>query len=194
MKTLIFACSVLLFTGCVIDHEPPPEDPPPEEAPILELAFVSAHFGGYWDCPDEAFGAAAMDAARSDADCDSEEGACGPLNCEPGQVTLQIDNVGDAAAEGIEIRAVEVLDAEGEVAATLPVLSVDTVEFDGFDGRVDAGETTIIRVEFQGPMTLRSLMGPGVHQAPLKVTLEPEDQAPTTLVTPAVESNPIIDT
>jgi len=200
MKTLITLCAAFLFTGCVLDRERPPDGEDPPEAATLELAYLSGHFGSYWDCPEEAYqppGAADESngvAASRVADCGDGDDCGGPLNCEPAQLTIQIANIGAELVDGIRVREIQVLDADGEVHTILPVVSVDTIELDAFDGVVEAGETATLRVDFRGPRSLSDLLGERVQEAPVKIIVEVEAQNTEELITPPIHSSPIVVT
>jgi hypothetical protein len=197
MKKILFVISVALLTACGVEEyqEPGGEgglNPPTQST--LDLAFVSGHFGSYWDCPDDAFGdePVAVGAESSVAgDCDDP---CGPLNCESAQVTLLVENVGDEAISGLHVVEIQVLDSEGEVHTRLPVLAVDALDLDGFEGSIEAGVTATLRVDFQGPQSISDLLGESVYEAPVRVIIEVDSQEDAELQTPAIGSTPPVAT
>lgn len=197
MKKLSLLVAILLLSACgATELESPEEEQEQLEHSTLELAFVSGHFGSYYDCPEDAFsgqgdGAPERRAAEPDmgavaGDC-ADEDCGGFLNCEAAQVTLQIENRADAGIRGIHVREIQVLDEDGKIAARLPVLSVDAVDMENYQGRLDAGQTATLRVEFQGPMHLRELLGSDTYRTPVRVIIEVEEQEPARLETPAIE-------
>jgi hypothetical protein len=198
MKKILLVCSIVMLTACsgTKYQGNGGENPDPPAESTLELAFVAGHFGSYWDCPEDAFGGdegAPEPVADSDSSC-AGPGPCGPLNCEPGQVTLQIQNVGEEAIQGLHIAELQALGSDDEVIAVLPVLSVDATDMEDFDGSIGAGETATLRIDFQGPRTLRELVEEGIYATPVRVIIEVDDQDDAELTTPPIESSPIVDT
>jgi hypothetical protein len=200
MKALITLFAAFLFTGCVLDREPPPDGEDPPEPAALELAYVSGHFGNYWDCPDEAYQPPRAGAAPADADAALVAGPCAEepcqpiLNCETAQITIQIANIGEAPVEGIRVDDLVVLNAAGEAHTSLPVLSVQTPELEVFDGAVGAGETATLRIDFRGLRSVSDLFGQGVFEAPVKIIVEVEAQASEELITAPIHASPAVAT
>ncbi len=204
MKTLITLFAAFLFTGCVLDRELPPDGEDPPEPATLELAYLSGHFGSYWDCPEEAYqppqasedanaAAPSRRAAPGLADCGDDD-CGGPLNCEPAQLTIQIANIGAEPVDGIVVREIQVLDTDGEMHTILPVVSVHTIELDVFGGVLETGETATLRVDFRGPRSLRDLLGDRVQEASVKVIVDVEGQDTEELITPPIHTSPIVVT
>ncbi len=159
------------FAGC---EEPDPDPDPRKEKPdpaidaVLEGIFISGHLGSYWDCPDQGYspseerssgessGAFAGDAAPC---AEGEECTYDALNCEDGQLMIRLTNVGAVAATGLQVTKIELFDADGVSKATLPLMSVeDSGTMTTFDGEVDAGAETDLRILFQGPVRASELL------------------------------------
>jgi len=137
--------------------------------PDLDGVFVSGHLGNYTDCRDqgytEADGQDRASAPANDADVgfgacqptDDGDGSCGsyPLNCEDAQFTIELSNKGEITARGVSIERIELLDENGRVLTSFPLIqTVDTDTLEAFDGRVEPTEKLILRVDFQGPGNL----------------------------------------
>lgn len=181
MKLLARTALVLLLAGllsaCVEEANPTPKEEPnptcqgtdcepdPELNPVMKGAYISAHLGTYWSCPDQGYTPSGAGLAPP-ADAESSErasgdvaGACAPdavecgapLNCEDAQFTLSLTNSGQVAAVGVTISTLELFNSTGSVG-TLPVGEIiDTATGQPFDGEVDAGESVTLRVDFMGP-------------------------------------------
>jgi hypothetical protein len=198
MKKISLLFVVVLLSACGATELEDPERGGSADDSTVGLTFVSGHFGSYWDCPEDAFQAQSNE--RRDAappqgepgvvagDCADDTDCGGFLNCSSAQLTLQIENTGEAEIRGIHVREIQVLDQDGEVAATLPVLTVDTVEMDGFQGRLGAGTTATLRIDFQGPQQLREILGDGTDRAPVRVIIEVDEQKPAGIETPELEA------
>ena len=87
-----------------------------------------------------------------------------------------------------------VLDAEGAAHTSLPVLAVQTAELDAFDGTVEAGETTTLRIDYKGLRSVSDLLGNRIHEAPVKIIVEVEDAASEELITPPMHTSPAVAT
>lgn len=198
MKKISLLFVVMLLAACgATELETPVEDDNPIAESTLGVAFVAGHFGSYWDCPGDAYqsdGDAGARAAQPDegpglvaGDC-AEEDCGGFLNCEPAQVTVQIENIGDGELRGIHVREIQVLNSKGAAVAVLPVLSVDALDLQGYQGRLNAGAAATLRIEFQGPHPVRELLNDGSDRAPVRVIIEVDEQEPSELETPAIEA------
>lgn len=143
----------------------------PRESAELKGSFISGHLGNYWDCPDQGYSPDASSeapGARPAGDegfCapaengDAANGCGGPLNCEGAQLTIRLTNGGDADATSIDVSKIEIFDADGVSLTTLPVLAVfDSSTNESFDGQLAAGESIDLRVDYNGPADLYSLL------------------------------------
>ncbi len=200
MKKISLLFVLVLLSACGATEIEEPEGGGNQADSTVGLTFVSGHFGSYWDCPGDAYqpqqpadagareGAPQEDPGLVAGDCAEGQDCSGFLNCESAQVTLQIQNSGDARIRGIHVREIQILNGEGEVAASLPVLSVDDMDMEGFDGQLDPGVTSTLRIEFQGPHQVRDLLGDGTDRAPVRIIIEVEEQKPAGLETPELEA------
>lgn len=202
MKTLTRTALVLLFaaslTACVQDsnpkenEEPNPTcegtecEPEPELHPVMKGAYVSAHLGSYWSCPEDGYQGAGLEppadvpegeraSGVAAEDCDPDAGSCGtPLNCEDGQFTLRLTNSGSVTAVGVSVAKLELFNSSGSVA-TLPVGEViDTETGQAFDGEVAEGETLTLRIDFMGPADPYTMLQ-NEQTADLEVTIESDN-------------------
>ncbi len=145
-----------------------------DNQPALEAIYVAGHLGNYLDCPADGYtensgpggGNAAGRAAPADedfaGDCAPSEdggGCSGPLNCEQAQFTVKLVNSGDTAGAAIAIEKIALLGADGEVAATLPLIGmVDTATGEAFGGTLEAGAEVTLRVDYQGPVDISEFL------------------------------------
>lgn len=178
MTWMILAIAALFVstTGCGEAMDGTSGEWPLEEEldePDLEGVFVSGHLGNYMDCPEDGYTVeeeteSSADAGASEppgdepgyADCDSDADECGGItNCEDAQVTVQLSNLGEVAARGLEVSRIELFDAEGNSRATLPVTAVSESETNQvFDGELATDAEQTLRIDFVGPADPRELL------------------------------------
>jgi len=202
MKNLTrYLLIVLMAAGlsaCVEESDPNPEkdmnttcqgtecEPDPELNPVMKGAYISAHLGNYWSCPEDGYTAtgagldepASAPAERSSgvsSDCAPGADSCGaPLNCEDAQFSLSLTNSGQVGAVGVTISKLELLNSTGSVG-TLPVGEViDTATGNPFDGEVEAGESVNLRVDFMGPADPYQMLD-NEQTADLEATVESDN-------------------
>lgn len=132
-----------------------------DEEPAVSGTYVSGHLGNYRDCPGDGYSP-----QSSDSDGDAGAGACAPGtecewngNCEDAQLTVRLTNTGEGAVHGLQVATIELFDADGVSQAVLPLMQTVVVGTgEAFDGELEAGEETMLRVEFQGPEAPDSLL------------------------------------
>lgn len=174
LQLLVPAFSIALLAGCV---EPPVKsNPNPEfcegtscetlDKPELTGVFVSGHLGNYSDCPEDGWTepTAAGDPDGAAPQGDVAEGACAPdtectpiVNCEFAQATINVRNIGDVVATGIQVDRIELFNDDGDLVATLPVMDV-TETGAAFDGELADGDEATLRIDFQGPQNPYQLL------------------------------------
>ncbi len=181
MRTILLSLTIALFattslSGCLLLEKGECEGctEPGKEA-SLKATYLSGNLGSYWDCPDQGYQKSADDAPASKqgapglvagdaAPCEptADEDSCGnfgPLNCEEAQITLRLNNAGMNGATGVKIKEIQLLDDNNRVRASFPILGTFRADDDTrFDGLLDPGATTNLRVDFQGPYDLSSLL------------------------------------
>lgn len=168
--------SVTSLSGCLLMEDDGETSTPasnnwhptsPESEAELHGTYISGHLGNYWDCPDQAYTPAdqqvvgAPGAEGADfAPCEQSDDSCGgPLNCESAMVMIELSNPGELKAQGVSVYEIELLDVQGTVLATLPIVSVAEVTSGAsFDGELEIDEQVKLRVEYQGPLNLRELL------------------------------------
>lgn len=197
----ILVMTATAMTACDPQH---PTDPTPQE---LHALFVSGHLGSYRDCPELAHEAAAPqdpaqqpDAAR-DADCDSDQDTCAPLNCEPARITLTLRNESDLDAEAIHTIGLFLLDPQGRSITQLRVEAITTQDNTPFDATLPAGQEQQIHITFAGPLDLPALIAPPADArqawqtgARLRLFLATDTHGDLTLDTVELFSLPEVDT
>ncbi len=176
------------------------------ESTTLKASLTSAHLGNYSDCPQDAYSEKpdtdSIGGALA-ADCDSDD--CGVLNCEKASAILRLSSGGDDVL-GVLVQKIELKNEAGDTVAILPLESVTRVDDNQqFSGRVPAGETVSIRVDYQGPLNVNALVsdqsddgdsdsrlaGPGVY---LQITLSSQNASDVVVKSPAVSTIPSVDT
>lgn len=171
MKWIILSITALCLsaTACVDQNSSPsPEWKFQEEGdePELEGVFVSGHLGNYVDCPSDGYTPESNDNSMDDpgelwvGDCAAEMDSCtGFENCEDAQVTVVLENSGEATALGVDVVKIELFDEDGTSQATLPLMGVSVSgSSDEFDGEIEVDEEQILRVDFQGPQSPYELL------------------------------------
>ena len=139
--------------------------------PALSGVFVSGHLGNYRDCPGDGWtepvvvGSGSEGAAPAEGDiagdCGAESTNCQPvLNCEDASATINVTNLGEGLAEGVQVDRVELFNDDGDLVATLPVLEVMEAGA-AFDGEISTDESVTLRIDFQGPQDAYSLLSTG---------------------------------
>lgn len=200
MKKLMFAAALLamtsMTTGCLLadpDEERPTweideeveqteeeEEQEPKLTPELSAVFVGGHLGNYMDCPEDGYTERNASMGGGLAPADAAFGACAPdaescetiLNCEAAQLTVKITNDGQAAAEGLSVETIALLDEDGQVAATLPLIdAIDTQTGEPFDGQLEVGADVTLRLDYQGPRDIQEFL-PGQNRWSGSTTLE----------------------
>jgi hypothetical protein len=222
MKKTIAGLALLamasMTTGCILPggNGGDPTAPPGWEVggdnqPALEAIFVAGHLGNYMDCPGDGYSEASGDDAgrAAPADGDFAAGDCapaedggggcfGPLNCEQAQLTIKLVNSGDTAGTAISIERIALLDANGAVTATLPLIgAVDTATGEDFEGTLEAGADVTLRVDYQGPADITEFL-PDENRwngsAILEVTFGSDNHPDVVIETKAVEVLPAVVT
>lgn len=224
-KLLIFGFIALLsslsLTGCLMLVEENPSEPEPwrpketEKKAQLKSTYISGHLGNYWDCPEQGYQgeqkAQPEPGQRPAGDQDfgacasSEDGfdSCGGLlNCEAAQVTLELSNIGQLAAQGARISEILVLDDQDMVRASLPIH--DTMLLpnnETYNGALDVGATIKVRVDFAGPVNINELLGTmnsesrfGEQKAKLRIKIKANNAAEISIDTKLVSSMPGVAT
>lgn len=220
MCGLIALLSSMSLTGClmIVDENPSEPEPwRPKETPKkaeLKGVYISGHLGNYWDCPEQGYQgeqkAQPEPAERPAGDQEfgacapSEDGAfdgCGPLNCEAAQVTLELSNIGQLAAQGTKISEILVLDDQDVVRASLPIH--DTMLLpnnERYDGALDVGATIKVRVDFAGPVNMNEILGYGPEsrwgeqKAKLRIKIKASNANEISIDTKLVSSMPGVAT
>ena len=182
-----------------------------QEAPELDAVFVAGHLGNYMDCPGDGYSeqnpSSADEPARGApagdfAPCEPVEGedTCnyGPLNCEAAQFTINISNDGEIAAEGVSIETIAMLDVDGNIVATLPLIdAVDANTGEPFDGNLAVGEEITLRVDYQGPEDISEFI-PDENRwsgsAKLRITIGADNHDDVRVETKAVSVLPAVVT
>jgi hypothetical protein len=176
----------LAVTACGVDTEQGVET----EDLKLELTYVSGHLGNDWDCgvagdSDPAKPGMAMER------CDPEfEDQCGgPLNCENGEITLQLRNVGQTAIVGLEVSDLELLKVELTYLTGLEISSVSRPDGHDFDGTIEPEGVIQLRVTFPSPGDQGS-----VEQARVHVIVLDKKGRTTEITTPELQTLPVVAT
>lgn len=171
--------------------------------PALDAIFVGGHLGNYMDCPEDGYterdsaqkGApAGQDFAPCEASADAANSCGGPLNCEAAQFTIKLTNMGDAGAAGVSIETIAMLNSDGDVVATLPLIgAVNTDTQQPFDGTLAAGAEVTLRVDFQGPQDISEFIpeeNSWSGKAVLEITVGADNHEDVTLKTKSVSVMP----
>lgn len=223
-KLLIFGFIALLsslsLTGCLMLVEENTSEPEPwqpketEKKAQLKGTYISGHLGNYWDCPEQGYQGEqepqpagqrpAGDQGEQGACAPSEDGnfdACGPLNCEAAQVTLELSNIGQLAAQGAKITEILVLDDQDMVRASLPIHDTMLLPSnETYDGALDVGATIKVRVDFAGPVNMNEILGYGPEsrygeqKAKLRIKIKANNAAEISIDTKLVSSMPSVAT
>lgn len=184
-----------------------------QEAPELDAVFVAGHLGNYMDCPGDGYSERSASSGQANepaagapagdfAPCEPSEGedSCnyGPLNCEAAQFTINISNTGKLAAEGISIDAIALLDENGTIVATLPLIgAVDANTGETFDGNLAIDEEVTLRVDYQGPEDISEFI-PSENRwsgsAKLRITIGADNHDDVPVETKAVSVLPAVVT
>ena len=167
-----------LGTACIEDNpktvwnleENNPNQPnQPNQPPIINSdvdlngVFVSGHLGNYTGCEDEGYTPDSSGARMSSApepaedssglwEGDCAEDGCGWSQCEAAQLTIKLDNLGTAAAEGLIITKLALFNSDGVHMADLPLETVMNAETnEAAPEELEASGSVTLRVMFQGP-------------------------------------------
>jgi hypothetical protein len=204
MKRQIQMIIVLGTAALCFACDPPNEgavqitDTPPDSSADMSLAYVSGHLGSTWDCSEPGVrvgvtGAAkpapsaaqAADFAAELGDC---PGGCGPMNCESGAATVQVQNIGDVVLSGLEVTDIQLIRTDGTLLADLPAEDVTVVE--GVE-TITTDASITLRIEFKAPHSA------DINQEDLlkiRIIVVSEEGADAELVTPEVQILPAIAT
>ena len=129
----------------------------PQPTHDFSLTYVSGHLGSYWDCSDEALadpsakaaGEAPSGAAADRGRCE-DGGNCPPfpMNCEHGEVTMEVASTGDVAMPGLSIAAVKI---QSPWAADVDSEVLDVTRADGqpLTTPIQPGESVQVIVQFR---------------------------------------------
>ena len=107
-------------------------------------------------------------------------------------------NSGDTAGEAISIEKIALLDANGAVAATLPLIGMVNAETgEAFGGSIESGAEVLLRVDYQGPVDISEFL-PSENRwngsAILEVTFGADNHPNVVIETKAVEVLPSVVT
>ncbi|MEC9440081.1 MAG: hypothetical protein VYE40_03145 [Myxococcota bacterium] len=223
--TMLMLAMISTSTACIIAQPEPGEteewevgennntgnnNTQTQEAPELDAVFVAGHLGNYMDCPGDGYSentSSADEPARGApagdfAPCEPVEGedTCnyGPLNCEAAQFTINITNDGQLAAQGVSIDSIAMLDVDGNIVATLPLIdAVDANTGEAFDGNLAVGEEITLRVDYQGPEDISEFI-PSENRwsgsAKLRITIGADNHEDVRVETKAVSVLPAVVT
>jgi len=147
-------------------NQPNQPNPPVINSEVdLKGVFLSGHLGNYSGCEDEGYTPDSSSDRMSGAprepgedgaglwegDC-AEDGCGGWSQCEGAQLTIKLDNLGSAAAEGLIITKLALFNSNGEHLADLPLENVVNAENNAAaPEELEAGGSVTLRVTFQGP-------------------------------------------
>lgn len=113
--------------------------------------IVGSHLGNYTACPGEGY---MPGQNESEPMTEEDEG------CEPGQLTLVIENNTETDWENVQILSLALLNKDGEIVGNPPIYGIFRVpENEPFDGRIPAHTVMTLRIDFQGPADLSEIYG-----------------------------------
>lgn len=160
LVTVALSLSLSLFVGCgsAQDHDSwdlktcDQDCEASKDAPELSATYVSGHLGNYRDCPGDGYSSEPAGGSSMAGDCAEGQDCSFELNCEDAQMTVQLENTGEATARGLQVSKIELLDSEGVARAVLPLMQmVDTQTNAPFAATLAVDEKATVRIEFQGP-------------------------------------------
>lgn len=215
MKSVLLvtvALSLSMFVGCGStqddeswDLETCDQNCEEKDAPALSAIYVSGHLGNYQDCPGDGYSPEPVDGDFAAGDCAEGQDCNFVLNCEDAQMTVQLENTGNASASGVQVSKIELFDSEGVSLAELPLMqTVDTTTNQPFAASLAIDEQATLRVEFQGPQNPyelandagRSASGDSAMAEPwtIEITFSADNHDDFTVESTAVYPVPSVDT
>lgn len=159
---LMCLCSLLSGCGCG-----------PYDDVDFAAYIVGSHLGNYENCSGKGYIPGQNEAEPMTTEA-SEEG------CEPGQITLVIENNTDTDWDNVKVLSLALLNKEGEIVGNPPIYGIFRVpENEPFDGRVPAQTAMTLRIDFQGPDDLSEIYGDDSTSyagVPCEITIENDQE------------------
>ena len=117
------------------------------------------------------------------------------FNCENGEVTLQVRNLGDTVAQSIDVISVLLIEDAESQPSDLEILSWSVTPTDALDDGLAPDEVVTLRVQFRGPNpdSVTGLMQQ-IEALPVHISVEDDQGSTIELTTPPLDILPMMVT